>query len=265
MGNWRRFWRRIRCDGFAEPDVAVVAEAVGVGHAHQVEIEVAQRPEGPAEQAVGEDAPPAPGQQHFGEFDGEDKHGGRRACAPAGLDDFERAGHGAQAFGGEAAVVAGVGVEGVAEGGDGMRPAAGGEDAFDFAHDALGVDDVFEHGIALDAGELGVAEGEQVGVGLDVDAGGGVDVEVDVAVDVAVGAADVEVPLAERSGGVGFAGVADEGVGRGEERGEAASGFHWAGWDVEDDGLSGKRLGRGRQVRVRGMGLMTYPILAIFP
>jgi len=57
------------------------------------------------------------------------------------------------------------------------------ENTFDLAHDAFGVVDMFEDGVAFDAGELGVAEGEQMGVGLDVDAWGGVDVALYVAGD----------------------------------------------------------------------------------
>ena len=224
--SWRGFWPLILFDGFAEPDEAVVSESVGVGHAHQIEVQVAEGPEGPAEDAVGEGAPPTPGQQHFGEFDGEDEHGGRRAGAPAGFDDFESSCHGFQALGGEAAVVAGIGVEGVAEGGDGVGPSAGCEDAFDFAHDAFGVVDVFEDGIAFDTGELGVAEGEKMGVGLDVDSWGRVDVEVDVAVDVAVGAADVEVPAAEWGVRAVFARIADERFRGGEKRCGRAGRLH---------------------------------------
>jgi hypothetical protein len=63
---------------------------------------------------------------------------------PAFGDDFQVTGELAEAGGGIAAEIVGVGMEGVAEGDDDMGVAAGGEDAFDFAHEGFGVFGVFE-------------------------------------------------------------------------------------------------------------------------
>jgi hypothetical protein len=124
------------------------------------------------------------------------------------------AGEWAEAVGGIAAVVLGVGVEGVAEGNDQVGVAAGGEDAFDFADDFFGEFGVFEDGVALDALELVVMEGKGFGVGGDVDTGEGEEIEIDVAWGMGAGGANIEIPAAERGAYLGFGGIVPDGCRR---------------------------------------------------
>jgi len=121
------------------------------------------------------------GQQELHEFEGENEPGGGGAGAPAGVYNLKAAGEQPQTGGREAAVVLGITVVGMAEGHDQVGIAAGREHAFDFADDAVGIDDVFKHGVAFDAHEQGRGKGQRLGVGLHVNAGRREDVQIDVA------------------------------------------------------------------------------------
>ncbi len=79
-----------------------------------------------------------------------------------------------------------------------MREPAGRQHALDFARDAFGPFDVFEHRVALDALEDVRREGKGVGAGADVHAGRHDDVEIHVAVGRSPSAAQVEVPAPQR-------------------------------------------------------------------
>src|SRR5450759_3521490 len=137
--------------GFAQPEVAVIADAAGAGGAEEREIEVARRKEQPAEGEMDAAAPPAPGQQSLDVFDADHQQGSGGAGAPAFGDNFEVPGEQLQPVEGKAAIVLGVFVERVAEGRHQMQVAAGGEDAAELAGNAAGVADMFQDGIAFHA------------------------------------------------------------------------------------------------------------------
>ena len=165
----------------------MVAEDVGVGRPAKRDVEVAQGEQGPAQHSVDYSAEGTPGAPEFGILDDEYEEGGGWAGAPPFGDDFKAAGEEAKAWGCEAAIVVGIGVEGVAEGDDEMGVASGGEDAFDLGDDAVRIWRVFEDGVAFDAGEAGVGEGKEFGVAGDIDAGHDGEVNVDVAEGVGAG------------------------------------------------------------------------------
>src|ERR1035437_1996958 len=195
--------------GLAQPEIAVIADAAGASGAEQREIEVAQRKEQPAEGEMDAAAPPAPGQQALDVFDADHQQGGGGAGAPAFGDNFEVPGEQLQPVEREAAIVLGIFVERVAEGRHQMQVAAGGEDAAEFASDAAGVAHMFEDGIAFDALADAAGKRQLLRIGGDIDAWHGEEIEIDVAGDGAAGAADVEIPAAEREIG-GLARVHDE-------------------------------------------------------
>ncbi len=198
----------------------MIAQDVGGGFFEENGVEVAEGEEEPAEGDVGEAAEGFVGHPEFGVFEEGDQERGGGAGAPALGDDFEIAFELEEAIGGVAAEVRGVGVIGVAEGDDDVGEAAGGENAFDFTHDFFGEFGVFENGVAFDALELVVGEGECFGIGGDVDVGEGKEIEIDIAGGVGAGGADVEIPAAEGGSYLGFGGVVPDG-GRREEPLEA--------------------------------------------
>lgn len=200
----------------------MIAEDVGGGFFEEEDVQITEGEEEPAEGDVGDAAEGFVGHPEFGVFKEGHEEGRRWAGAPALGDDFEVAFELEEAIGGIAAEVGGVGVIGVAEGDDDVGEAAGGEDAFDFAHDFFGEFGVFEDGVAFDALELVIGEREGFGVGGDVDVGEGEEIEIDVAGGVGAGGADVEIPAAERGVYLGFGGVVPDG-GRGEEPLETAA------------------------------------------
>jgi hypothetical protein len=97
---------------------------------------------------------------------------------------------------GVAAVVLGVFVEWMAEGRYDVQDATGGEDAFHFAHDGVGMIDVLKDGVTLDALEEIRGERQVGAIGDDIDSWDAGDIEVDEAGDLGAGSADVEVVLA---------------------------------------------------------------------
>ena len=96
----------------------------------------------------------------------------------------------------EAAIIARVLVEGVAERGDYVEIAAGSQHTGQFLHDAFGMLDVFENGVAFDALKLVGGEGQIFGICRKIYAGDGEEIEVDVALRGGAASPDVKVPAA---------------------------------------------------------------------
>ena len=234
----------------SQPEVAVIADAAGARRPEQREIEVAQRKEQPAEREMHAAAPPAPGQQALDVFDADHQQRRRGAGAPAFGDHFEIAGELFQAVEGEAAIVLGIFVERVAEGRHQMQVAAGGEHAAEFAGDADGVAHMFQNRVAFHALEDGVAERQLLRIGGDIDTGHGEEVEIDVAGDGAAGAADVEIPAAQREID-GLARVHDERRGGLQRAAQPAAGLARAIALFESRGVP-HLLGRRQDFELRG-------------
>src|SRR5579863_256766 len=101
----------------------------------------------------------------------------------------------------------------MAERDDHMDEAAGHEHAFDFGHHEFGALQVFENGITFDALEQAAGKRQLLRVCGDVDARQGKQIEIDITVYGGTGAADVQVPAAERCVNLEYFGISNERLG----------------------------------------------------
>ena len=176
----------------------MVADAAGLGGTEQQQVQIPKREKRPPQDSVRDSPPRPPGKPQLDVLDDKDQKGRRGAGAPTFGNHFHPAGHQLQPIRREPAIVPGILMKRVTEGSHQMSVAAGGENALDLPHDALGVADMFENRVALDALKQAVRKRQALRIGGHIHAGHGEQVQVHVAFHHASGAADIEIPAPQR-------------------------------------------------------------------